>query len=364
MPETLKYERVKQLILEQIQSGRYVCGSRLPSEHELCRTFGASRITVRRALDDLAWQGVVEKRRGIGSFISDTAATRQCARSPKVAVVFPTLPDMLGAGNFSDMMRGIDCVLEEAGYSLVGVSAFGNSTDRLMRTIAEIGPAGILYPFFSGTEADLSVLESLNVPIVFIGSVPCSDRFDYVGGDNYNSAYRATKLMLDKGLKRIGFYSPVDTGYALVAQRLQGVKSALEDHGLPILDRLYYTGCDEISGNAAEPGKVDYLGQIREYLTKNPDIDGVIANNDTVAFYFFLVCMQHGIRVPEDLKIISYGNYYAENKFTGGLSAYETYSLDCGRQAATLLLQRIRHELPPVPQKREIYFSLIRRASF
>lgn len=45
-------------------------GDQLPTEEDLCRLAGVSRITVRRALDELAREGVVEKRRGVGTFVA------------------------------------------------------------------------------------------------------------------------------------------------------------------------------------------------------------------------------------------------------------------------------------------------------
>lgn len=44
-------------------------GDALPTEQTLCDQFGVSRITVRRALADLAERGYIERRRGVGSFV-------------------------------------------------------------------------------------------------------------------------------------------------------------------------------------------------------------------------------------------------------------------------------------------------------
>ncbi len=64
---------------DEIARGAMAPGDALPTEQALCDQFGVSRITVRRALADLADQGYIERRQGVGSFvsrraISDTAA--------------------------------------------------------------------------------------------------------------------------------------------------------------------------------------------------------------------------------------------------------------------------------------------------
>ncbi|WP_260971647.1 GntR family transcriptional regulator [Mycolicibacterium llatzerense] len=57
------------VLRDEIARGALVPGDPLPSEQSLCDQFGVSRITVRRALADLADQGLIERRHGVGSFV-------------------------------------------------------------------------------------------------------------------------------------------------------------------------------------------------------------------------------------------------------------------------------------------------------
>jgi GntR family transcriptional regulator len=54
---------------DEILRGAMAPGDALPTEQALCDQFGVSRITVRRALADLAEQGYIERRQGVGSFV-------------------------------------------------------------------------------------------------------------------------------------------------------------------------------------------------------------------------------------------------------------------------------------------------------
>ncbi|MGA8330586.1 MAG: GntR family transcriptional regulator [Mycobacterium sp.] len=54
---------------DEIARGALAPGDALPTEQALCDQFGVSRITVRRALADLAEQGFIERRQGVGSFV-------------------------------------------------------------------------------------------------------------------------------------------------------------------------------------------------------------------------------------------------------------------------------------------------------
>ncbi len=56
---------------DEIDRGAIAPGEALPTEQTLCDQFGVSRITVRRALADLAEQGYIERRQGVGSFVRE-----------------------------------------------------------------------------------------------------------------------------------------------------------------------------------------------------------------------------------------------------------------------------------------------------
>jgi GntR family transcriptional regulator len=60
---------------DEIDRGLIAPGDPLPTEQTLCDQFGVSRITVRRALADLAEQGYIERRQGVGSFVREHGPT-------------------------------------------------------------------------------------------------------------------------------------------------------------------------------------------------------------------------------------------------------------------------------------------------
>lgn len=66
--ETPAYLRIATTLADRVTSGVYASGSRLPSGSELCREFGVSPMTVRRALTMLANQGLVSGMKGRGTF--------------------------------------------------------------------------------------------------------------------------------------------------------------------------------------------------------------------------------------------------------------------------------------------------------
>ena len=79
--ETPKHRQVYRSLEREIQDGRWKEGDRLPSEADLVRQFGASRITVGRAVRDLQRAGLVERRAGLRHLRAHAARRRRPSRS-------------------------------------------------------------------------------------------------------------------------------------------------------------------------------------------------------------------------------------------------------------------------------------------
>ena len=64
-----KYEEITENIRNGILSGKYNPNEQLPLEKEMCEYYGVSRITIKKAVDELVIQGLIIKRRGSGTFV-------------------------------------------------------------------------------------------------------------------------------------------------------------------------------------------------------------------------------------------------------------------------------------------------------
>jgi GntR family transcriptional regulator len=67
------YHQLEQHLLARLYGGDFSPRAALPTEEQLCQSYGVSRITVRKALESLTQQGVIIRRRGIGSFAVERA---------------------------------------------------------------------------------------------------------------------------------------------------------------------------------------------------------------------------------------------------------------------------------------------------
>lgn len=65
-----RYQAIADSLRERIASGEFAASRLLPSESELSSDFAASRVTVRRALEELREEGLVDSRQGLGWFVA------------------------------------------------------------------------------------------------------------------------------------------------------------------------------------------------------------------------------------------------------------------------------------------------------
>ena len=93
------YRQVVELLRAEIHSGRFAPGALLPGEKDLTEHLGLSRITVKRALNELAAQGLVARQRGRGTSVTYNPA------APVVSGSFENLIDSLKLMGLSTSVR-------------------------------------------------------------------------------------------------------------------------------------------------------------------------------------------------------------------------------------------------------------------
>ncbi|WP_392353879.1 GntR family transcriptional regulator [Brevundimonas sp. LF-1] len=81
------YHQVRLLLAERIRRGVFPPGSLLPGEHQIAELLGASRITIKRAMNELADAGLVTRHRGRGTVVAPQVEL------PVVTGSFSTLMD-------------------------------------------------------------------------------------------------------------------------------------------------------------------------------------------------------------------------------------------------------------------------------
>jgi GntR family transcriptional regulator len=74
------YIQLKQSLSEKIERGEWKPGEQLPSEPELCQVFDVSRTVIRQALQEMAYEGLVVRKKGKGSFVAEPKISENLAQ--------------------------------------------------------------------------------------------------------------------------------------------------------------------------------------------------------------------------------------------------------------------------------------------
>ena len=147
------------------------------------------------------------------------------------------------------------------------------------------------------------------------------------------AAYKATKHLIDRGCKRIAhFRGPLLPQNSI--DRFLGYKKALEDHGITYDSSLIYI-CERVN---YEDGRK----AAQQLLEDHDDVDGIFTNTDLIAVGTIAVFNERGIKVPEEVSIMGFSNWFVSQAITPSLSTVDQPGYEMGKQTFKMLRKEIK----------------------
>jgi DNA-binding LacI/PurR family transcriptional regulator len=256
----------------------------------------------------------------------------------------------------AELSRGVREVLESRGYTLfICVSEHSAKEDvEAFDSLADHRADGIIVATRSCKSGDerLKELIASGIPVSLIGRDFRHPQADLVAADNLKGGYEATKHLIDLGHKRIGFIG-VSLTKSLGLRRFQGYQEALDEHGLPIDEKLIVGsgGSDQMPGYSTEEMGFDGMTKLLR-LRKWPT--AVFARNDFTAIGALNAIKKAGLRIPEDIAVAGYDDIPLASHITPALTTVRQPTREQGRLAATFLLQRIEED-PERPREEKTF---------
>src|SRR5712691_1272734 len=300
--DTPKYQQVYRALAQGIHAGKWKEGDRLPSEAELVRQFGASRITVGRAVRDLQQAGLVERRAGSGTYV------RTERPRPAAALSFGLLiPDLGETEIFEPICQGMMASPLARPHALVWGSVPDSGRPKedraweLCRQYIDRRVSGVFFAPVELTPAKDEVnrriaqaLDEARIPVVLLDRtvVPYPQRghHDLVGIDNRRAGYLVTEHLLRLGSRRVAFVG-VQNAAATVDARESGYREALYAWDVPFERAL---------SHRLDPADA---ASVRALMDSNRP-DAIVCANDWTAGRIMRTLLELGHKLPRDVRLV------------------------------------------------------------
>jgi DNA-binding LacI/PurR family transcriptional regulator len=246
------------------------------------------------------------------------------------------------------LLQGAEEFCEENGYFVV-FKKFDYSPDaspadlKLPAALRQHGIADCL--ILAGTNYPnlIETTHRTRVPYILFGnnlvSATPHDPFDQVRSDDIHGSKDAVHYLARLGHKRICFIG--DISHRWYADRYQAYLEAMHEAGLEPLAQTVALSPDNFSNGFACAEAI---------LRRGVPITAVFAAGDDVAFGVWEQLRKAGLRVPDDVSLVGFGDLPGANLMIPPLTTVRQPCLDIGRQLARMAIEKAKHPSVRLPE--------------
>lgn len=348
----MKKDKAELRLLSTPTAQLHVSGATLV---DVARVAGVSPITVSRALNQphlvrpntLAKVQAAVQQTGYAKNLQ--AGGLAASRSKLVALVLPTISNQI----FADMVQGTSDKLTEAGYQLLlGFSGYEEWREEiLVETILSRRPDGIILTGTLHTDSTRRRLQQAGTPVVETWDMTPTP-IDMVIGFSHEEVGHATAThLLQQGCRRFAILTASDPR---AARRNQGLQVALAKQGVGVV----------ATHTAPVPGTLP-LGRegLAQLLQVHPDLDAIVCSSDTLAHGALIEAAARGVKVPEQLKVVGFGDLNFSSHTVPPLSTIRVDGARIGALAAQAILARMDGTSAAGARSVNTGFELVQRGS-
>lgn len=356
MGQKPKYMEICDWIKAQIDRRELCPGDRIYSENELMQIFSVSRQTVRHAISRLELDRLVVRRRGSGTYISGSPGfAGQGGHSRQLAVVTTYIDEYI----FPKIIKAIEKEVSGEGYS-IQVASTRNSieTERIIlsRLAGENLISGLIVESVRSALPNPNIylykeLIRQQIPVVFLNSYYPDLQAPHVSMNDRQAGKRAARFLIEKGHTQLGAVFKGDDGQGHL--RYLGFIEAMLEAGIEIReeDILWIT-----TGYEKE-----LADRRNSWLKMAERVTACLCYNDTVAGQFMDMCLEAGMRVPEDISIMGIDDADTSKDLPVPLSTVHNPLRKLGELSAQVVMKMVQGE--QVEQAYELKPAVVERLS-
>ena len=282
-----KYRQLAARLETLIRDGELAASTRIPSERLLARQLGVSVITVNSAMNELMNRGLIERRVGSGTYVSELAGSRTCHRR----IGFFNHQRIQPGANLIGTM--LETLFRFWGAHDADLLALTRLPGEYEQTIAEYRLDGVLiYSPLAEFVPAIRKLVRREFPVVALSSILPELADISFGYSNVEVLDAAVEYLAKLGHRDIAMLLPGDNETAYRG-RAEGFQRAMWKYRLPLNPDWQKTG----TGNFAE--------YICELLSTPMRPGAVILGSCGYAEAFYAAAAELKLEIPRDLSIVS-----------------------------------------------------------
>jgi DNA-binding LacI/PurR family transcriptional regulator len=241
---------------------------------------------------------------------------------------------------FTRVVRALEERAHAAGYDLFLAHTYNDTAreERCIRRLLSRRVDGLFISPVYRMESESRIYQELlarGTPTVLLGhpAAFCS-AFPGVSSDDLLAGYNITKYLIGLGHKRIAFLAGRLVG-PWAQERLEGYRRALREAGMDVDDHLIFG-----AGSAVEDG----AKAASQMLSENCDATAVQAVNDLVAVGCATAFLRQGLRIPQDISIVGFGDILVSEHFRVPLTTARQPKFRLGVAAMETMLKMLRRD--------------------
>ncbi len=286
-----------------------------------------------------------------GYYPSMQARTRRTRRTNMIGVVIPRID----SNSIARVVEGIMEIADENDYQILLANTMNTPEKELeyLSVFHDKQVDGVILIGTLITEEHKRVFANMEVPLVIVGQKV--EGYNSVYHDDYNAEYAATKLLLDKGCRKLVFLGVTEEDKAVGENRYAGYRDAVSAAGFEELaDR-------RVVGNF---NSEDGYNCMKTLYERYHDIDGVVAATDTIASGAMKFLHEKKIRIPQDIMIVGQGDSQLAKVMVPELTTMKYYYELSGKNAAKILIDNLKADGGEIPIRMvKLGYEMILRGS-
>ncbi len=312
---------------------------------DVARLAGVSAMTVSRVINNSGYISS-ETRERVEKVIADLGyvpnALARSLRFKQTKTLALVLTDITNPF-FTTIARGVEDAASEQGFSVIFCNTDESESKEAeyLNVLLQKQVDGLLLVPACYSGDSVTFLQEHKVPVVVLDRRVSDVKIDTVRCDSEEGAYRLTRHLLDLGHTRIAILSgPSSVSTAM--DRVAGYRRALVEAGLSSRAELVYHG--EFVQTSGYQMALQAL-----LVTLRPT--ALFAANNFITSGAFRAIREAGLRVPEDISIVSFDDLPMASDMGPFLTVAAQPAYEMGRRATELLLTRLAGEGPAEPQE-------------